>query len=141
MKKQLILLCIISLSPFLLYAKQGLVISIYKGLEGFPEKYLQDIFIPFSEFSDDTTIAQLKKKIASKANIPLKKQKDIVLQQNHTWDNNKVFEDKETCQYYNLKQNDHVTLVLPYNKAATFFRKVALITRVAVFAFTWPLHV
>ena len=90
------------------------------------------ITIPLSALSNETTIEQLKKKIASKAGIPLKKQNGMVLENNY-----KELQDDKTCQHYNLTERNDLDLSLilrPDNAVMRLFRNIAWLPAIAKMA-------
>ncbi len=120
-------------------AQEELMVSIYRPFKPFGivrtlgNEHLKTIIISISDFSDETTIAELKKKIAQKAGISIKKLSRNALLTDG-W-RGEEYENNKTCQYYNLREEGHIRLVLPSNHGAIdFFRSVAMIPGAAMYA-------
>ncbi len=139
MKKLLLLSTFVSFCLSTNPTQEGLEVSIFRPFKRFGmgkvigDDFVKKITIPISDFSDETTIAELKKKIALKARIPMKNLNGSTLLINN-WEKAEC-EDNKTCQYYNLRESRRIDLILPTSNAATdFFRSVALLPGAAMFA-------
>ncbi len=122
--------------------QEALEVSILRPFKRFGigkeiwNEHVKTITIPISDFSDETTVAELKKKIALKARIPMKNLNGSTLLIDH-WERTE-YEDNKTCQYYNLRENRLIDLMLPQSNASTdFFRSLARLPGAAMSAIVY----
>ena len=128
MKKTISLFCLFAFLGLSAHAAQEtLKVQIFRNFKSFGRDgkvpcyvHLKDVEITFS---DDTTIAELKKLIAAKAGISKKHLKGSFLFRDH--DVKQACEDNQTCKEYTLKECFSISLVLQSSAVADFFRTVA----------------
>ncbi len=118
-------------------AQEALTVSIFRLFKRFGmgkelwSKHVKTITFSAFDFSDETTIAELKKKIALKAGISMKKLNGNALLREY-W-GGEEYENSKTCQYYNLSEKGHIHLMLPSSNVATdFFHSIARLPGAAV---------
>ena len=141
MKKLLLLSTFASFCLSANPAQEALKVLIFRPFKTFGigaksnwSQRVKIITLSISDFSDETTIAELKKKIALKAGISMKKLNgNALLSDNWGFEE---YENSKTCQYYNLSEKKgYIQLMLPSNNvAADFLRSIAVLPRAAIFA-------